>query len=74
MIPFSKTNRHKKLGPLWVASRRFALRQKSKIRLIDDLSEYGPNFAVGISEKIDLGGIDEVVCMIKAWIKATAAN
>ena len=44
------------LGPLFVVSKRFGLKQADKVRAIDDLSESLVNSAFGASYKLDLPG------------------
>ena len=58
-----------RVGPLWTPSRRFGIVQGNKVRNIDDLSEFSVNQAYGTPEKLDLGGVDEVVAMAAAWAK-----
>ena len=65
--PFTQAEVTRQLGRLWVPVRRFGIFQGGKIRLIDDASEFGPNATVYVYEKVDLGGIDEVVAIVCAW-------
>ena len=67
--PFSAEEVTQKLGPLWTPSRRFGILQGGKVRNIDDLSEFSVNQAYGTPEKLDLGGVDEVVALSAAWIR-----
>ncbi len=55
------------VGPLWVPIRRFGILQGSKLRLVDDGSEFGQNGTVLTLEKVDLGGVDEIVSLASAW-------
>ena len=57
------------VGNLWTPSRRFGILQGSKIRNIDDLSEFSVNQCYGPGEKLDLGGVDEVVAISAAWMR-----
>ena len=57
------------VGSLWTPSRRFGVVQGGKVRNIDDLSEFSVNQCYGTSEKLDLGGVDEVVSLAVAWAK-----
>eukprot|EP00435_Cladocopium_sp_Y103_P024718 s1417_g6.t1 len=57
------------VGNLWTPSRRFGILQGSKIRNIDDLSEFSVNQCYGPGEKLDLGGVDEVVAIAAAWMR-----
>ena len=50
--PFTAKELERKLGPLWIPSRRFGIRQGSRVREIDDFSEFLVNLATGIQEKI----------------------
>ena len=50
---------------LWVPARRFALRQRDKVRPIDDFSIYGQNSTVSAHFKVDLGGVDEVAALCR---------
>ena len=56
-------------GPLFVVNRRFGIKQgrgeKQKVRQIDDLSEFQPNATIGQPEKLDLGGVDEMVVLAR---------
>lgn len=58
-----------KLGPLWTPSRRFGIVQSGKIRNIDALSEFSINQTYGTPEKLDLGGVDEVMALAAAWVR-----
>ncbi|CAE8741817.1 unnamed protein product, partial [Polarella glacialis] len=68
--PFSAEELSKRLGPLWILNRRFGLLQGLKCRNVDDMSENGTNSAFGSSEKIDLGGVDEIAAVIKVFAGA----
>ena len=59
----------REVGPLWTPSRRFGIVQGGKIRNIDDLSEFAVNQTYGTPEKLDQGGVDEVVALASAWTK-----
>ena len=67
--PLSAEEVTAKLGPLWTPSRRFGIVQGGKIRNIDDLSEFAINQTYGTPEKLDLGGVDEVVALAAAWVR-----
>ena len=54
---------------MWTPSRRFGIAQGHKVRNIDDLSEFSINQCYGPGEKLDLGGIDEVVSLAAAWMR-----
>jgi hypothetical protein len=59
-----------KLGPLFLVSRRFGIRQHDSVRVIDDMSESLVNACFGSSEKVDLGGIDELAVLARSWLEA----
>jgi hypothetical protein len=63
--PFSQAQLDEALGPFWIPAPRFGLRQGSKTRMIDDFSIMGHNSTLSSTERIRLGGIDEIVAMIK---------
>lgn len=67
--PLSADQVSEEVGPLWTPSRRFGIVQGGKIRNIDDLSEFAVNQTYGTPEKLDLGGVDEVVALASAWTK-----
>ena len=67
--PLTAEDVTKKPGPLWAPSRRFGIVQGGKIRNIDDMSEFSINQTYGTPEKLDLGGIDEVVALATAWAR-----
>ena len=54
-----------RVGPDWVASKRFGIVHGEKIRAVDDLSEYMVNSTVSESEKIVLDGIDEILAVAR---------
>ena len=54
---------------MWTPSRRFGIAQGHKVRNIDDLSEFSINQCYGPGEKLDLGGVDEVVSLAAAWMR-----
>ena len=72
--PFSKLQVEAKVGKLWTPSRRFGIVQGGKVRNIDDLSEFSVNLAYGTPEKLDLGGLDEVVSLASQWVRAVDAS
>ena len=57
------------VGKLWTPSRRFGIVQSGKVRNIDDMSEFSVNMTYGTPEKLDLGGVDEVVALAARWQK-----
>lgn len=58
-----------RVGPLWTPSRRFGIVQGQKVRNIDDLSEFSVNQCYGPGEKLELGGVDEVVSLAAARMR-----
>eukprot|EP00971_Amphidinium_carterae_P015001 296368-Amphidinium_carterae.1 len=58
------------VGPCWTPSRRFGVLQGSKVRCIDDLSEFNLNAAVAYSDRLDLRGVDEVFDFAKHYVLA----
>eukprot|EP00972_Heterocapsa_arctica_P056322 8309319-Heterocapsa_arctica.AAC.1 len=76
--PFTPQELREEVGPLWIPARRFGVSQgakgKEKVRKVDDCSEFMVNAAVEGVEKVDLGGIDEYVCLVKAWARAIGAD
>ena len=56
--PFTVDQVEEHAGKLWVPARRFPIQQGTKLRPIDDFSEYGINSAFGSSEKISLKGVE----------------
>ena len=61
-------------GPCWVMNRRFAIQQGSKHRLIDDFSEFLTNSTIGPQEKLQLGGVDEVLAFAKTIMAVQAGE
>ncbi|CAK9015463.1 Uncharacterized protein (Fragment) [Durusdinium trenchii] len=75
--PFTETRVTAMVGdPYWLATRRFALEQSDKIRLIDDGLASGLNSAFGTSNKLQLLDIDSLVslllCIQKLRLKASS--
>ena len=62
----------------WTPVRRFGVRQSSgdttKLRPIDDYSECKVNQAFGYADKIDLRALDELVWVLRAWMRWMATN
>ena len=55
-------------------SRRFGVRQKSKIRPVDDFSASGVNNAAGVSEAPALHTIDVIASMLVDWLRCNKTN
>jgi hypothetical protein len=62
------------LGRVWAPARRVGLVQTGGVRPIDDFTEFGHNSASQTEERIDLGGVDQVVSMAKAVAEAVDDN
>ena len=58
----------------WAPVRRVGLVQSAGIRPIDDFSEFGHNDSSGTDEHVDLGGVDAVAGITKAWSEAVKAD
>ena len=72
--PYTLQQLKELLGPLFVISRRFGVKQGDKYRPIDDLSESWVNAAYGSSNKIDLGGVDEVCVLVRTFLQAIGSD
>ena len=68
--PFSEEQLCDYLGPMFVVSRRFGLKQSDKLRAIDDMSESLVNSAYGSSYKLDLPGIDGIATTARTWVES----
>jgi len=66
----SKAELDSKYGPLWLPARRFGVEQGGDYRPIDDFSEFGVNDTSSTKESVDVGGVDDIVGLAKAWIEA----
>lgn len=69
--PFTEQQVRLRLGPLFVASKRFGLEQSDKVRQIDNLSESLVNAAYRASYKLDLDGVDGISVMARTFVEAT---
>ena len=67
MGPLSDTELTETLGPLWIPSRRFAVRQGKKLRVVDDYPMSYVNATVGVPVRVSLAGLDTIAANIKAW-------
>ncbi|CAE7387257.1 unnamed protein product, partial [Symbiodinium sp. CCMP2456] len=56
-------------GPTWLPVRRFGIRQRAKLRCIDDLSENAVNASWEVAEKIDLRALDELLWVASRLMK-----
>ncbi|CAE7298427.1 unnamed protein product [Symbiodinium sp. CCMP2592] len=55
----------------WIPVRRFSIRQKNKLRPIDDLSENAVNQAWAVMERIGLRALDEITWACMALMRAS---
>ena len=67
MGPYTGEQLDRILGPIWVGNKRFGIRQGSKIRPIDDLTDSGLNSCVSVLDKVDVFDIDSLVNVVKLW-------
>eukprot|EP00435_Cladocopium_sp_Y103_P017022 s3000_g4.t1 len=72
--PFSAEEITQRLGPDWVPSRRFGVRQSGKVRAVDDFSQFLINAAVTSHEKIDLEGIDSICATARFFLGAASCG
>ena len=72
--PLTPEELNKKHGGAWVAARRFGLHQRGGLRLTDDFSEHRHNDVTSCSEKIDVGGINDVAGFCKTWLQYQAGG
>ena len=66
--PFTAAQLDMKYDGCWVPSKRFGVRQGSKIRAVDDFSEFLINASVTATEKLQLFGLDEVVTTARTFV------
>ena len=57
------------LRPGQVVSSRFGVRQKNKVRPIDNFRSSVVNAACGVREKVAMDGVDEIVSLCLNWLK-----
>lgn len=76
--PMTKEEAVERAGKLFVVNRRFGIKQgrgeKVKIRQIDDMSAFLPKATVGQPEKLELGGVHELVVLIKSMEEISSGN
>ena len=72
--PFSAEQLDERHGPLWVACPRFPLEQRGKVRAIDDGTACMVNAAHAPTERLTLGGVDEVVGIARAFLDGVSAD
>eukprot|EP00435_Cladocopium_sp_Y103_P010164 s6141_g2.t1 len=66
--PFSESQLDAKYDGCWIPSKRFGVKQGSKIRAVDDFSEFLINASVSSTEKLQLFGIDEVINTARTFL------
>ena len=64
LLVWNQTLEECEKGRDWLATRRFPLEQKDKVRLIDDALSSGLNSAYGTSNKLTLFDVDALVSLI----------
>ena len=67
--PYTYEELDRMFGPTWLPVRRFGIRQRAKLRCIDDLSENGVNSSWEVAEKIDLRALDELLWVTSRLMK-----
>ena len=72
--PYTEEDLKRVLGPLFVVSKRFGLKQADKVRAIDDLSESLVNSAFGASYKLDLPGVDGISVMARTFLECVSSD
>ena len=68
--PFSLKEAVAQHGRALVLSRRFAVKQKAKVRAIDDFSASHINLCTGAREKVSVEAVDAAAVMIRQWMSA----
>ena len=64
---------HEVNGP-FVPARRVGVVQGGEVRPIDDFSEFGHNMTSTTHDYADLGGVDRVIAVVKAWMDSVGAD
>ncbi|CAE7265821.1 unnamed protein product, partial [Symbiodinium sp. CCMP2456] len=67
--PYTYEELDSMFGPTWLPVRRFGIRQRAKLRCIDDLSENAVNASWEVAEKIDLRALDELLWVASRLMK-----
>ena len=70
--PYEEQQLSEVLGPLFVTSRRFGIRQADKVRPIDDMTDSLVNSAFSQQYKLDLPGIDGVALSARTILEAVS--
>ena len=68
--PFSAKELDQKFPEGWIPSKRFGVVQGTKVRAVDDFSEFLVNAACGTGEQIVLQGLDDVASAAKYMLSA----
>ena len=68
--PYTKQKVGGMFGRKWVPVPRLVIDQNGEYRFIDDTSIFLQNSTVARSFKLTLGGIDELVSLVRAWLAA----
>ena len=68
--PYEVEELKSEVGPRYIASARFGLRQGGKVRPIDDFSQFSVNAGFGSEERVSMLGVDHVVAWSRAWLEA----
>ena len=72
--PFSGKELDDRFPAGWIPSKRFGVVQGSKVRAVDDFSEFLVNAACGTSEQIVLQGLDDVAAAAKYMLSAPGGD
>jgi hypothetical protein len=72
--PYSAEQLDKSYPDGWIASRRFAVFQSGKWRVIDDYSESFVNSTYELREHVDLQGIDDALALSSQLLKAMGGS
>ena len=72
--PFSGEELDRKFPEGWVPSKRFGVVQGSKVRAVDDFSEFLVNASCGTGEQIVLQGLDDVAAAAKFMLSAPGSD
>jgi hypothetical protein len=65
--PYSAEDLDKMFPGGWIAAKRFAVKQKGKVRPCDDYSKYGQNATSSAKETIDPDSPDAIIGSIRLW-------
>jgi len=68
--PLTEEQASQMFDGIWAPCRRVGLMQGDSIRPIDDFSEFGHNGTSETGDYIELGGVDAVCGLMKAWAEA----